>query len=524
MRLSAALAAAALAALSLLVVAPAPSYDPWAWLLWGRELTTLELSTAEGPAFKPLPVAICAVLAPLGSAAPVLWVLAARIGAALAVVLAYGLAREWVAGAGRTGGALVPGAGRSADAAAGPRGAWRVVETRSAGAAGTGGARPARVPSVGDARLVPEAGGWGARLAGVLAAAGVLLTGGYLGYAATGSSEGLLLALALGAVALARRGRPSAALACALGCALLRVEAWPFVAAYGAWLGWRGVVDRRLLAAAAVGVPALWLVPELLGSGDVLRSGSRARVPNPGQPALADVPAWASLRAAAELALWPLWIGVGALLVGARWRARTIDPALALAAVGAAWVAIVAAMAQAGFSGEPRYALPGVALLGIAGAVGLARLLAPAPLGAAAPEPTRFAARAPLDATVRAAALAVLLVALVLAAAPRLDALDGIRDGQRYQARLAADLREAIAATGGRRAVLACGRPYVGPLRGPLLAYALDVPKRTVGFEPRPPGAVFASRRTAHAPIEPAATGFRPVAANRSWTVSIRCP
>ena len=48
------------AALTALVVAPAPSYDPWAWLLWGREVAHGTLSTAEGPAFKPLPVALAA--------------------------------------------------------------------------------------------------------------------------------------------------------------------------------------------------------------------------------------------------------------------------------------------------------------------------------------------------------------------------------------------------------------------------------------------------------------------------------
>ena len=40
----------------------------------------------------------------------------------------------------------------------------------------------------------------------------------------------------------------------------------------------------------------------------------------------------------------------------------------------------------------------------------------------------------------------------------------------------------------GRERVLACGRPYVGPLKGPLTAYRLDVPKRTVEPDepPRP--------------------------------------
>ena len=117
------------------------------------------------------------------------------------------------------------------------------------------------------------------------------------------------------------------------GCALLRVEAWPFAAAAGVVL-WRArPQDRALLAALAAAIPAAWLVPELIGSGDILRSGARARVPNPGQPALADVPALAALREAVALPLWPLWIGVAALVALRRWAA------LVPAAAGAAWIA-----------------------------------------------------------------------------------------------------------------------------------------------------------------------------------------
>ena len=124
--------------------------------------------------------------------------------------------------------------------------------------------------------------------------------------------------------------------------------------------------------AAAVVVPAAWFVPELVGSGDVLRSAARAQVPNPGQPALADLPALASLQAAAALPLWPLWVGV-ALAVPQAWarRDRAASAVLLPAAVGLAWIGLVAAMAAAGFSGEPRYALPGAALVAVSGAAGL---------------------------------------------------------------------------------------------------------------------------------------------------------
>jgi hypothetical protein len=62
------------AAASLLLLPAAPGYDAWMWLLWGREVAGGgTLSTVDGPAFKPLPVAVCALLAPLGAAAPWLW-------------------------------------------------------------------------------------------------------------------------------------------------------------------------------------------------------------------------------------------------------------------------------------------------------------------------------------------------------------------------------------------------------------------------------------------------------------------
>ena len=56
-RLYAALGAGALliGALSLLIPST-PSYDPWAWIVWGREIVHLNLQTTGGPTWKPLPV------------------------------------------------------------------------------------------------------------------------------------------------------------------------------------------------------------------------------------------------------------------------------------------------------------------------------------------------------------------------------------------------------------------------------------------------------------------------------------
>jgi hypothetical protein len=431
---------AGLAALSMLLVAPAPSYDPWAWLLWGRELAGGELDTREGPAFKPLPVAVSAALSPAGGAAPWLWVGLVRLAALVSLWLAFRLAR------------------------------------RLSG---------------------------GSRLAGALAALSVALCGSFLDTAAAGAETPLVLALALAGAEAWRGERLGLALACGVGCALLRVEAWPFLAAAGVVMWRRQPGMRPALAVAAVLLPAAWIVPELLASGDPLRSAERARTPNPGQPALAELPSLAALEQAVRLPLWCLWIGVLVLVVDARRGAAR--PALALVAAGGAWMLLVAVMAEFGFSGEPRYSLPAAALVAIGGAVGLSGLAS----RSARPE------------------IAVAAVALVaLAALPRLDAVRAVQERQAHQWALASDLPEAIEAAGGRETVLACGRPYVGPLRGPLAAYRLEVAKPGVepDLPPRPPGVVFRSSLSDGGEPEPeVGSGFARVGRRGSWEVWSAC-
>ncbi len=81
----------ALAALSLLLPW-ALAFDPWSWVVWGRDVTRLELDTAGGPSWKPLPVVATTVLALAGAAAPALWLVLARTGGLLALAGAAVLA------------------------------------------------------------------------------------------------------------------------------------------------------------------------------------------------------------------------------------------------------------------------------------------------------------------------------------------------------------------------------------------------------------------------------------------------
>jgi hypothetical protein len=85
--------AIALAALSLLLGA-APTYDPWSWVIWGREITEGNLNTVDGPSWKPLPVMVTTLTGQLGDASPVIWVAVARAGAIAGVMLAFVLARR----------------------------------------------------------------------------------------------------------------------------------------------------------------------------------------------------------------------------------------------------------------------------------------------------------------------------------------------------------------------------------------------------------------------------------------------
>jgi hypothetical protein len=300
-----------------LILQRTPDFDPTAWLIWGRQIADGTLITLGGPSWKPLPVLFTTPFSLAGdTVAPWLWLVVARTGGILAVVMAYRLA----------------------------------------------------------ARL-------GGRTAGRLAAAALVLATDFLYNAFRGDSEGLLVLATLGAVDLHLRGRRHAALLAGLAGGLIRPELWPLLAAYGAWLLWR---ERRaatalLLAGSVALLAAAWFIPEHIGSGDWWRAATRAQNPVPGSPGQSSLPFLVTfLNASIALAL-PVYLGA-IRAVAAAWRTRAQDAdggarvVLALAAGATAYMLVIAALAERGFTGNLRYVTVPAALLCVLAGLGLPRL------------------------------------------------------------------------------------------------------------------------------------------------------
>ena len=306
----------ALAAVSLILPSE-PTYDPWAWIVWGREIAFLELDTSGGPSWKPLPVLFTFVFAPFGKLhdgiPPALWLVVARVGTLLAMVMAFRLAR------------------------------------RLAG--------PGRATGIG---------------AGVVAATALALSPQWLRYAAHGNEAPLAVALMLWGVERHLDGERSHALVLGFLACLLRPEVFPFLAAYGLWLWVAEPACRRLTTGLAVALPVLWLVPEWIGSGSPLSAGAQARSEPSWSLSLADRP-WLEALERAHALLGPqIEFAMLAAVAFALWRRDLRVVGLAGAAV--LWVGLVVAMTQAGFSGNARYFLPAMVLACVLAGVGAARL------------------------------------------------------------------------------------------------------------------------------------------------------
>lgn len=299
-----------LAALSLLLPS-APTYDPWAWILWGREVAELDLDTVDGPSWKPLPVLFTAPFSLLGGAAPDLWLVVARAGGLLGLVLAWVIARRLagvVAGAAAFGTlALAPWYYKNAFLG-NSEGLMAAVVLGAIERHGAGDRRAAFGLGLAAALLRPEA--WP-------------FFGLYGLWLAWQERERILLVAA--------------------GYAALPVL----------WLG-----------------PELWGSGNALRASDRAQkpnAGSAAFAENPAREVVDN-----TLEILTTPVTVGLLLALAAVLVARDRVGRT--PALAVAGIavmGLTWTAIVAVMTSDGFSGNQRYLVMPVVLLSVAGACGL---------------------------------------------------------------------------------------------------------------------------------------------------------
>ncbi|MGZ6876371.1 MAG: hypothetical protein ACXVFR_08390 [Nocardioidaceae bacterium] len=296
--------AVVLAGVTVVVLPRGIAYDPWSWLIWGREIGHLGLDTRHAAtAVKPLPIFVDTLLAPAGSAAPILWLLVARAGTVLSLVLAFRVGH-------RIGGVV----------------------------------------------------------AGTAATVGLAMADQFLGYLfVSGMSEPMATAAVLAAVDSHLRSHRRAALGFLIVAGLLRPEAWPAVLGYSLWLAYAGGAWRRVLGAlVAVAVPAVWFGIDWLGSRQLSRSAEAATHYSQGGPLLSREPGLATLGETWHLMSGPVVVLflLGFAVALRAWR-RSGRPGplawLGMAAIG--WLVVDALLAQGRFAtGAPRYLLPGVGL------------------------------------------------------------------------------------------------------------------------------------------------------------------
>jgi hypothetical protein len=478
-RLYAALVVGSLAfgALSLLYPST-PSYDPWGWLLWGREILHLDLNTVGANTFKPLPVLFTLPFALFGKAQPDLWLVVARAGMVFAVAMAFRLAA-------------------------------RITIWFGAGPAGRQGV--SRLLAYGPAVL-----------AGAIAGFTVLISPQYIRNGALGYSECLGAGLVLLAVDRHLDDKPRQTFIIGFFPALDRPEIWPFWGLYGLYLWRRDPGARKLIIALFALVPALWFLPELWGSGALFRGVAHDLHPTAGAPAYTKCPFCTEMKSAVYISLLRTTVVAGVLAVGVaiairralRRRTSELGPALreqahrpegivlALSVMALLWFLEISLMTQYGFSGNQRYMIIGGAPVMVVGGVAVG--VVAWKLGGLLGRWSRPALGTVVG--VLAAGAAFFFIPGWAGTSFHARQLDR---ALHYQAELRHDVSAAIRRAGGAKAVLACGKVETENFQVPMVAWHLGVQSVQVSDEIPPAIAarvanvIFQTRVTGTAPLRP---------------------
>jgi hypothetical protein len=472
------LACLAIAALTLLLPST-PTYDPWAWILWGREIAHLDLVTTAGPSWKPLPILFTIPFSLFGSAAPYLWLVVARAGGLLACVMTYRVAARFVRG--------------DRD------------EPRD------------RVYTV---------------LAGVAAALALFSSFKFVRDTALGNSESLLAGLVLWAFERHLDGRRDHALYLGVAAALLRPEVWPFLGLYGLWLWFREPRLRLRMGFFALLIPALWFLPEWWGSGDAFRASARASHPNPQSIAFAKHPALELGKRSWKVVIAPVKGGVVVAVAYALWawfrdrrsalgrasvRFSSASRTLVLLIGGCAWFALVAIMTEKGYAGNQRYLIVFTATVSVLGGIGAARVLQGVERLI-----TGLSGSERGGAFAAAGGLVVALVASTPFIAEKAHNTARVTGGLRYEARIWSEFKTVLDRVGGPARLRECGGVFSGPFQTQMIAWQLHLHGASVAYRPTPPpGVLFRTRTVPRGPLvtTPTDPRYRQVTRYGKWRV-----
>jgi hypothetical protein len=459
-----------LGVLSAFTLPTIPSYDPWSWIVWGREITDphIPFIISGGPSWKPLPFVFTTVYGAFGAAAPSMWVVTARIGGLLGLVAGWRLAYKL--------------------------------------AGGTGG-RPAGIA------------------AGVIAVAGILLTQDWFYYFLHGTSETPLIGCSLWAVDRLVEGKKIQAWWLMVAATWIRPEWVPVELLFAAWLIWREPKFRSwpMLAMFAVGIvsfPIAWFVPPWIGSGHPLLAAQHAEEYNGNlgpDPFIA-----VNSRGINDQVLPILALGIAGVLIGWLKDRRGLVLGLGLGVI--VYYAVVIAETMKGYPGLERFFLPDASLICVLGGYGIVRIAQLAGELASARSGIPGAGGGRAAAIVGVTTFVVLAGASVPFITTRISEARADFPQSSLAVKTSNQMTKIVAAVGGRSAVFPCKSSFAAVNHGVQseMAWKLKVPLERVGTAMTQPGVDFIGPHNSvtggSAPVDPRLTHQQVLARVDGWT------
>jgi hypothetical protein len=400
-----------------------PGYDPYGWLVWGRQALHGRLDLGGAPSWKPLPFLFTLPFALTGGDELWLWMVTA-----IAVSLAGCLLGASIA--------------------------YRIVCDMGSRAGGGGVV----------ARITPAA-------AAVVAGLGVLEIQTYMHYILSVQSDPMITTFCLAAIDAHLRGRYRWALAFLALASLGRPEVWPFLVLEALWC-WARVPGIRYSPLVALGVVVgLWFGVPWITNGRPNLAGELAmntrQVLHSGQVS-------GTLSLFAPLHDRSMWFAAAvAVAIGVLRRRRAV---LVLAGAVVLWVIVEIVFAYRSLPVLPRFMFEAGAVAGVLAGIGVGSIMTELSR-LSVPMPGRRSATAGL-AILAAAAL------LVPAAIARVNGERSDLQQLHQRSRQLAQLESTINALGGWNVVRGCGEPVTYVSDASALAWLTHLNVGQVGYKP----------------------------------------